>query len=156
KQNTESPLTGHKTTSYLDRLIALREAQQAKDPATGASAFAGESLWFTAQGNMLAEGSISNVFLIDKEGLLVTPPLIVPGKTNQRLCLPGITRQVVIELATTLSILPHERMLTIQDVLAAREVFLTNAIMGVMPVTRVEQHVVADGKPGELTRRLMT
>ena len=145
KQNPENPLTGHKTTSYFDRLVALREAQQLK---------AGEALWFTAGTNYLAEGSISNVFIVDKEGVLATPPLYVPGKTNQRLCLPGITREAVLQGAREAGILPHERMLTIEDVLGAREVFLTNAIMGVMPVTHVEKHQVGAGTPGSLTTQL--
>jgi branched-subunit amino acid aminotransferase/4-amino-4-deoxychorismate lyase len=157
KQNPENPLTGHKTTSYLDRLMALREAQQARNSAgapVGGGGGAGEALWFTAHNNFLAEGSISNVFLVDKEGILVTPPLVVSGQTNQRLCLPGVTRQVVMEVATAMGILPHERMLTVEDLLAAKEVFLTNAIMGIMPVTHIEKHVVGDAKVGELTRRL--
>ncbi len=145
KQNPENPLTGHKSTSYFDRLLALREAQQMK---------AGEALWFTVHSNYLAEGSISNVFIVDKEGILATPPVFVPEKVNQRLCLPGITRQAVMELATTAGILPHERLLTIHDVLSAREVFLTNAIMGVMPVTQIEKHEVGEGKPGALTGQL--
>jgi branched-chain amino acid aminotransferase len=145
KQNPESPLTGHKTTSYFDRLLALRQAQQLK---------AGEALWFTAGTNVLAEGSISNVFIVDQEGLLATPPLTIPNKTNQRLCLPGITRETILELATQLNIPPHERLLTVNDLLAAREVFLTNSIMGVMPVTHIEKHRVAAGVPGNMTVRL--
>jgi branched-chain amino acid aminotransferase len=146
KQNPENPLTGHKSTSYFDRLLALKEAQQVK---------AGEALWFTAHTNFLAEGCISNIFLVDKNGLLCTPPLTVPDKANQRLCLPGIARQLTLELATSLNILPHERLLTIQDLLAAKEVFLTNSIMGIMPVTNIEQHKVNDANPGEITRRLL-
>jgi branched-chain amino acid aminotransferase len=145
KQNPENPITGHKVTSYFDRLLALREAQQLK---------AGEALWFTAHTNHLAEGSISNVFIVDKDGILATPPLTVPEKTNQRLCLPGITRQVTLELATAAGILPHERLLTVNDLLAAREVFLTNAIMGIMPVTRIEKHAVGEDKPGSMTLQL--
>jgi len=149
KQNPENPTTGHKVTSYFDRWLALREAQQLK---------AGEALWFTAGTNYLAEGSISNVFLVDKDGILATSPLTVPDKANQRLCLPGITRQAVLELATAAGILPHERLLTINDVLAAREVFLTNAVMGIMPVTAIEKHAVGGGgtgKVGEMTAQLM-
>lgn len=145
KQNPENPLTGHKTTSYFDRLLALREAQQMK---------AGEALWFTVHTNYLAEGSISNVFIVDRDGILATPPLTMPEKPNQRLCLPGITRQAVLEIATAAGILPHERLLTINDLLSAKEVFLTNAIMGVMPVTHIEKHMVGDEKPGALARQL--
>ena len=145
KQNPENPTTGHKVTSYFDRLLALREAQQLK---------AGEALWFTVHTNYLAEGSISNVFIVDKDGILATPPLTVPEKANQRLCLPGITRQVVLELATAAGILPHERLLTINDLLTAREVFLTNAIMGIMPVTHIEKHMVGDARPGATTMQL--
>jgi branched-chain amino acid aminotransferase len=146
KQNPESPLTGHKTTSYFDRLLALKEAQELK---------AGETLWFTAHTNYLAEGSISNVFLVDKAGHLCTPPLTMPDKPNQRLCLPGIARQLTLELATSFNILPHERLITIEDLLTAKEVFLTNTIMGIMPVTSIEKHVINESKPGEITRKLI-
>ena len=94
------------------------------------------------------------MFIVDKDGILATPPLFMTEKANHRLCLPGITRQVVLEVATAAGILPHERLLTINDVLSAKEVFLTNAIMGVMPVTHIEKHVVGDEKPGEITRQL--
>lgn len=147
KQNPDSPLTGHKTTSYMDRLLALREAQLAK---------AGEALWFTHDNATVAEGCISNVFAVLADDTLATPPLTVPHKVNARLCLPGITRQTVLELARAANILPHERLLTIDDLLSAREVFLTNAIMGLMPVTRIEQHQVADEEPGPLTQQLRT
>ena len=145
KQNPENPLCGHKSTSYFDRLLALREAHGAR---------AGEALWFTAKENYLAEACTANVFVVDKDGHLATPPLLMPGKEDQRLCLPGITRQVVMEVATGMQVLVHERMLTVEDVLGAREVLLTNAIMGVMPVTRMERHEVGAGKVGEMAVRL--
>lgn len=144
KQNTESPLAGHKSTSYFDRLLALRAAQERK---------CGEALLFTVGNNHLAEGCISNVFLVDKEGFLVTPPLVVEGKSNQRLCLPGVARSTVIEVATAMGILVHERMLTIHDVLTSREIFLTNSLMGVMPVAAVEKHEVGTGI-GEVTKKI--
>jgi branched-subunit amino acid aminotransferase/4-amino-4-deoxychorismate lyase len=146
KQNPENPLTGHKTTSYLDRLIALRDAQK-----TGAV----EALWFTARENALAEGSVSNVFIVDRDGIIATPPLTMPEHGEQRLCLPGIARRTVLDLARDANLLPHERILTIDDMLAAREVFLTNAMMMVMPVVRVEKHGIGDERPGEITRMLM-
>ncbi len=147
KQNPENPLTGHKTTSYFDRLLGLRMAQELK---------CGEALWFTAGTNHLAEGSVSNVFIVDAEGRLATPPLIVEGKTDRRLCLPGVTREVVMELAAQAGTPVEERLLTIHELLAAREVFLTNSVMGVMPVTGIEKHSVGTGKVGEATLQLMT
>jgi branched-chain amino acid aminotransferase len=147
KQNPESPLTGHKSTSYMERLMGLREAQEMK---------AGEALWFTAGTNFLAEGSISNVFVVDAAGAVATPPLIVPERTNQRLCLPGITRELVMELAPSLELNLQEKLLTIHDVLAAKEVFLTNAMMGIMPVTAIERHIVGgvEFTPGPITKQL--
>jgi branched-chain amino acid aminotransferase len=140
KQNPDSPITGHKSTSYFDRLLALREAQLAK---------AGEALWFTPGNETVAEGSISNLFAVLSDNTLATPPLTF-GKANARLCLPGITRGAVMKLAGNVT----ERLITINDLLAAKEVFLTNAIMGVMPVTHIEQHKVGDEKVGATTKRL--
>ena len=152
KQNPANPLTGHKTTSYMDRLLALRAAQRAG---------AGEALWFTPGNETLAEGSISNVFIVDKQGLLATPPLMVRqvrpdgSKSECRLCLPGITRRVVLEIANDLGMIVHERAITIEELLEAPEVFLTNAVMGVMPVVRIEMHAVGGGAVGDITRQVL-
>ena len=150
-QVPQNPLTGHKSTSYFERLLALRKAH---------AATAGEALWFTMDQH-LAEGSISNVFLIDAHGVLSTPPVevgIQAGRGSSpavgRLCLPGITRKLVLELAAAAQIKTQERLLTLPDILSAREVFLTNAIMGIMPVTHLEQHAITDGKPGPVARQL--
>lgn len=137
RQSSADPLTGHKTTSYFSRLVALRVAQQ-----RGCQ----ESLWFTPQ-NLLAEGCISNVFLV-REGRLRTPPLDTP-------ILPGITRAVVIELAREEALAVDEAPCTVNDLLDADEVFLTNAVMEVMPVTRVERKPLRDEKPGPITQRLL-
>jgi branched-chain amino acid aminotransferase len=136
RQSRTDPLAGHKTTSYLPRLLALRNAQDRH---------CGEALWFTPE-NLLAEGCMSNVFVV-REGTLKTPPLDTP-------ILPGITRAAVIELAQENDMAFEEAPCTIDDVLKADEVFLTNAIMEVMPVTRVERHPVNNAAIGPLTRKL--
>ena len=130
------PIAGHKCTSYLPRLLALREAHARQSS---------EALWFST-GNLLAEGSISNVFVV-REGRLQTPQLDTP-------VLPGITRAAVLELARAAGIETQEQPLTVNDVLDADEVFLTNAIMELMPVCRVEKRAIGPGKPGPITRRL--
>jgi len=136
KHNQHDFTLKHKTTNYLGRLLALKQAQMKQ---------AGEALWFTTN-NLLAEGCISNVFLILKEKLL-TPPLDTP-------VLPGITRQAVMELARENDIECVEKELVIQELLAAKEVFLTNSIMEIMPVCRIERHAVGKDKPGPVYKKL--
>lgn len=136
RQSPTDPLAGHKTTSYLARLLALREAQSARRI---------EALWFTTN-NELAEGSVSNVFIVSG-GRLRTPSLDTP-------VLPGIARGAVIEAAGDAGIEVDEGALTIDSLLDADEVFLTNTIMQVMPVIAVERHTIGDGKVGAMTRSL--
>lgn len=136
RQSPSDPLAGHKTTSYLPRLLALRKAQQARCM---------EAIWFTTS-NRLAEGSISNVFLLSR-GTLKTPPLDTP-------VLPGIARGIVLEIARRDRLEVQECALTIDDLLDADEVFLTNTMMQVMPVVRVEKHTIGDGHVGPVSRRL--
>ena len=106
---------------------------------------AAEALWFTTS-NLLAEGSISNVFLV-KDSAIYTPPLSTP-------VLPGIARKALCKLAADNSVQLVETELTIDDLLSAQEVFLTNVIMKIMPITSIEKHTVGDGKVGPLTKKL--
>jgi len=137
RQCKHDAAAGHKTLGYMPRLLALRRAQQ-----LGLI----EALWFTTD-NLLAEGCISNVFLV-KGGTLRTPPIETP-------VLPGVTRAAVIEVARAAHIPLEERPLTINDLLGADEVFLTSTGMEVLPVCRIERHVIADDKPGPIGRRLL-
>ncbi|MBA7619882.1 Branched-chain-amino-acid aminotransferase [subsurface metagenome] len=136
RQNTAEPIYGHKTTSYFSRMIGLQLAHQKR---------AAEALWFTVD-NRLAEGCISNVFLV-KDSALYTPPIGTP-------VLAGVARKTVCQIAFKNSIELVEKNLYISDVLEADEIFLTNVIMQVMPVRAVEKHTVGDGKPGAETQKL--
>ena len=60
----------------------------------------------------------------------------------------------ILELAQGQDVACDETPCTIDDLLDADEVFLTNAGMEVMPVTRIERHTVGDEKPGPVTRQL--
>ena len=137
RQNPNDPTCGHKTTSYFSRMLGLQMAHQKR---------AAEALWFTPD-NQLAEGCVSNVFLV-KEAILYTPPLTTP-------VLAGIARKAVCQIAAENSIKFVEQKLSIDDVLTADEVFLTNVIMKIMPVNSVEKHTIADGKIGTITKKLM-
>jgi len=136
RQNTFEPTCGHKTTSYFSRMITLNSAHQKR---------AAEALWFTTD-NRLAEGCVSNVFVV-KDSVIHTPRIETP-------VLAGIARKTVCEIASTNSIKLVEKDLYIDDVLGADEIFLTNVIMQIMPVSSVEKHIVGDGKVGTMTKRL--
>jgi branched-chain amino acid aminotransferase len=135
--NPADPTAGHKTTAYMANLLVLRDAH-----ARGAQ----EALRLNTRGR-LCEGAISNVFLV-RQGRLLTPPL-------EEGCLPGIARKVVLEIARAEGIDAAEEPIPGPDVLKADEIFLTNTIMEVMPVCRIERHGVGDETVGPVTRRLM-
>ncbi len=136
RQNPNEPTYGHKTTSYFSRMIALNLAHQKR---------AAEALWFTVD-NRLAEGCVSNVFLV-KDSVLYTPPIGTP-------VLAGVARKTVCQIAVRDSIGFVEKDLSIDDVLGADEIFLTNVIMEVMPIIKVERHTVGDGRVGPMAKKL--
>ena len=136
KQNPHDPLVTHKTLAYFSRLIFLQQAQQKQ---------AAEALIFSPT-NHLIGACLSNVFLV-RDHRLLTVPLDAPA-------FPGLTRRTVIELAQQNHIELEEKQLVIKDLLQADEIFLTNTVMELIPVSRVEQHVVGSEKPGPIYRRL--
>lgn len=136
RQNPYEPTTGHKTLNYFSRIAALGDAHRKK---------AAEALWFTTD-NRLAEGCISNVFLV-KDSVIYTPTLATP-------VLAGIARKTVCQIIFDNSIKLVEKDLFIDDLLAADEIFLTNVIMQVMPITGVEKHTVGSGKVGPMVKKL--
>ncbi len=153
KLNPLDAMAGHKTLNYWGRLRELQVAAAKK---------AGEALVFAVT-NHLAGGCVSNAFLV-KGGELVTP--IARGEETERRSdavtqskgvaipspvLPGVTRGWVLEWAARRRIGVTRRMVTIEDVLGADEVFLTNSSWGVLPVVAVEKKEIGDGEVGDLT-----
>jgi branched-chain amino acid aminotransferase len=132
----DDPTVYHKTTGYLRNLLALRDAHRAR---------ATEALIFNTKGR-LAEGSLSNVFIVS-EGRLLTPSV-------EEGLLAGITRAAVLELAAEVGVPAEQRPLAVREVLDADEMFLTNSIMELLPVGRVERKEIGDGRPGSVTKQL--
>lgn len=136
---------GHKTLNYWTRLRSLRQA---------AAVDCAEAIWLSVT-NHLASGAVSNLFLV-KDGKLLTP--IARGEEQADALpapvLPGITRQAVLEAAEAQGIEIRKQMLTVEDLLDADEVFLTNGNWKVLPVVAVEQKDIADGKVGPTTQTL--
>lgn len=110
-RNERSAVTGVKTTSYAENVVALAHAH-----ALGAS----EALFLNTVG-LVCEGTGSNVFAVTG-GVIVTPPLSSG-------CLPGVTRDLVLEWCAA-----EERDLTAADLVEAEEVFVTSSTRDVHPV----------------------
>ena len=95
-----------------------------------------------------------------KDGVLLTPPtpadLLNPDIADRvaypkSATLPGVTRQIVLELAEQNGIETCIAAIDVNQLLEADEVFLTNSIMGVMPVCRIEKKAIGEDRPGAVT-----
>ena len=135
-RNTRSPLSGLKTVSYLDNLLARKEARLAG---------ADEAIMLNEQG-FVAEGSTSNVFLVSGNALRT------PGEDCG--ILPGVTRSVVLDLARTAGLATVEEKMAPGEFALADEAFCTNSLIEIMPVTALDGRAVGQGVPGEVTAKL--
>ncbi len=94
----------------------------------------------------LTEGSASNIFVV-KNGMLLAPP-------KDNLMLPGITYDVILELAAANNI-PHEvRKVMKAEVSSAEELLLTSSTKEVLAITTLDGKPVGNGKPGAMFARL--
>lgn len=94
------------------------------------------------------EGAASNVFTVTG-GMLHTPP-------NSPALLPGITRDLILELAARHSIPFREADITTAELFAADEVWLTSSTREISPVTRLDDTVISTGRPGPLWRHMIS
>jgi D-alanine transaminase len=95
---------------------------------------------------VIMEGAATNFFGI-VDGIVRTHP-----RTNN--ILPGITREVVLELAAELGITVREEPLFVDDIPRLSESFLTGTTNDVMPVVAIDGRSVGDGRPGPIAGRL--
>lgn len=119
-RNEQSPLVSIKSTNYLENILAKEEAIR-----NGAE----EGLWLNTKG-YISEGTMSNLFFIKDETLFT--PALASG------CLPGTRRQLILDLARSLQIPVYEGLYPFSDLFLADEIFMTNALMGIMPVRQVD------------------
>jgi len=132
-----TPLAQHKSLNYLAHLLARRQAK---------AEAADEALLVNRHG-LLVEAATANLFLV-AQGQVMTPP---PAEG----VLPGVTRGTVLELASALGITSQEIALPVEALPSVEEAFLTNSLLGVMPLTRVAGQPIGTGRPGPITRQVM-
>lgn len=123
-----------KTLNYIPAIKALRRAAKVN---------AVEAIYVDREGNAL-EGTTTNLFAFFGE-TLVTPDISI---------LNGITRSVVLHLAEQ-HFRVIQRPLKIVELLTADEAFISSSNKQVMPVVAVDESIIASGKPGLRTRKLM-
>jgi D-alanine transaminase len=109
-----------------------------------AEAGAAETILF--RDGVLTEASASNVFIV-KRGVIQSPP-----KSN--LILPGITYDVIAELARAGNLPIEFRSISEQEVRAADEIWVTSSSKEVFPIVTLDGRAVGDGKPGPVFRRM--
>ncbi|MHB8535779.1 MAG: D-amino acid aminotransferase [Sulfuricaulis sp.] len=95
---------------------------------------------------VVTEGAASNIFIVKNNRLLTAPkgPYI----------LPGITRDLVVEIANAKKIACDELPVSIEALRAADEVWLTSSTKEILPITRIDGTPVGDGKPGPMHARM--
>jgi D-alanine transaminase len=110
------------------------------------SAEAGATETILFRDGKLTEASASNVFAVKRGTILA------PAKNN--LILPGITYDVVIELASAASLALEVRDVTEEEVRAADELWVTSSSKEVFPIVELDGRAVGDGRPGPAFRRM--
>jgi len=138
----QSVVASMKSVNYLASVMARREA---------AAHGLDEALLLNDDG-YIAEGGGSNVFFV-KSASLVTPSL-------DSGVLPGVTREMVMELADGLGTGVTEGTVGLGIIKRCDEAFMTNAMIEVMPLVTIRDEngrmiPIGTGKPGKVTRRLM-
>ena len=126
-----------KSLNYLNNIMAKLEARQA-----GCL----EAVMLNSEG-FVAECTGDNIFIVKNNELLT------PATYNG--ALDGITMQTVLELAESIGIKTHQTTMTRYDLYNADECFMTGTGAEIIPVTGIDGRVIADGKPGNIIRRLV-
>ena len=126
-----------KSLNYLNNILAKIEAVNAGFD---------EAIMLDSLG-YVAECTGDNIFIV-KDAHLYTPPQCMGT-------LRGITRDSVLEIARKARIPVHEHVITRHEVYISDECFLTGTAAEIIPVVKVDGRAIGNGKPGELTHKLM-
>lgn len=145
RRNTPEGPVRLKSLHYMNNILAKRELSAYPSAARGA-----EGLMLNAQGE-IAEGIVSNLFFVSGNRLYT--PDIATG------ILPGITREMVLELAEASGLHSEQGFYRLEQLEAADEIFLTNSVQEIVPVRALwdgnRRITVGNGRCGEQTDAMM-
>ena len=126
-----------KSLNYLNNVMAKVEAIFAD---------AEEGLMLNEQG-FVAECTGDNIFVV-RDGKIKTPP-------SSAGALPGITREVIFQIAENLGVGIEESQMTRYDIYAADECFLTGTAAEVIAAVSLDRRLIGNGKPGPITEKFI-
>ena len=126
-----------KSVGLLPNALARQQAKEA-----GAQ----EAIYIDHNG-MVKEGAATNVWIVDNDGNLVTRPA-------EHGILRGITRTTLMDVAAKLEVTIVERFFSVEEMMAAREVFITAATSICFPVVSIDGETIANGHPGSMSQKI--
>jgi branched-subunit amino acid aminotransferase/4-amino-4-deoxychorismate lyase len=128
------PLSAHKTTSYLRSVAAARGHPGARE------------VLFVDEGGRILEGATSNVLALFGTRI-VTPP--ADGRI-----LPGVTRQILLDIAGKAGLKVQQRPLAARKALDADGLLITNSVIELLPVIELDGRAIGGSRPHPITRLL--
>ncbi len=126
-----------KSVGLLPNAMARQQAKEA-----GAQ----EAIYIDHNG-MVKEGAATNVWVVDHDGNLVTRPA-------EHGILRGITRTTLLDVAAKLDVSIVERFFSVEEMMKAREVFITAATSICFPVVSIDGETIANGHPGSMSQKI--
>jgi len=126
-----------KSTSLIANVMLRQQASEAE---------VSDAILVRAGGEV-TEGTASNVFIVH-QGVIITPPVSVH-------LLPGITRDLVLELAEQNGMPCEVRPVSLAELESADEIWLTGSLREIAPVLELNARPVADGRPGPVWRKMI-
>lgn len=126
-----------KSVGLLPNCMARQQAKEA-----GAQ----EAIYVDKDGTV-KEGAATNVWIVDESGTLVTRPA-------EHGILRGITRTTLMDIAAKLGLPVREGFFTVDEMLKAREVFITAATSICFPVVSIDDQTIANGHPGSVSQKI--
>ncbi|MDV7338245.1 D-amino-acid transaminase [Terasakiella sp. A23] len=106
-----------------------------------------DDAWMLDEDGFVTEGTSNNAYIVTEDNVIVTRHI-----SNS--ILNGITRRSVLALAEELDMKIEQRPFTPEEAYAAKEAFFTSASAFTMPVVKIDDAVLGDGTPGEITKKL--
>lgn len=125
-----------KTVMLLPSVLAKQAAKEAGV----------DEAWMLEDGR-ITEGTSNNAFIVTEDGRIITRQL-----SND--ILHGITRKAVMAVAKDLDLTVVERSFTPDEAYEAREAFITSASAFVMPIVKIDDHILGNGVPGPIAQKL--